>query len=82
MKIHSYVDRSGDARMNQPQPKLSRRSLFAGAAGVGALAATATLIPAAPEPILASLQPKEAPAAGGGYSLSEHVKRYYQTTRV
>jgi hypothetical protein len=23
-----------------------------------------------------------APAKGGGYSLSEHVKRYYQTTRV
>jgi hypothetical protein len=24
----------------------------------------------------------QAPAKGGGYSLSEHVKRYYQTTRV
>jgi hypothetical protein len=23
-----------------------------------------------------------APENGGGYSLSEHVKRYYQTTRV
>jgi hypothetical protein len=27
-------------------------------------------------------EPKPAPEKGGGYSLSEHVKRYYKTTRV
>jgi hypothetical protein len=25
---------------------------------------------------------KPAPERGGGYSLSEHVKRYYKTTRL
>jgi hypothetical protein len=33
-----------------------------------------------PEPVSAELKP--APANGGGYSLSEHVKRYYKTTRI
>jgi hypothetical protein len=26
--------------------------------------------------------PKPAPEKGGGYSLSDHVKQYYKTTRV
>ena len=26
--------------------------------------------------------PKPAPEKGGGYSLTEHVKQYYQTTRI
>lgn len=66
---------------NQSSP-LSRRRLFAGAGGVGVLAAATavlpTLQPAAPAPT-----PKQpAPTEGGGYQLSEHVQRYYQTTRV
>lgn len=62
--------------------KLSRRTLFAGAGTVGAFAAAASLVPAvretAPEP--AALP--EPPERGGGYALSEHVKRYYRTTRL
>lgn len=68
--------------MTQPQNKLSRRTLFAGAGTLGALAATATLMPATQEPVKAQALPKEAPANGGGYSLSEHVKRYYKTALV
>jgi len=60
---------------------LNRRTLFAGASTVGALAAVATVLPrAASEPEAGTQRP--APTRGGGYSLSEHVKHYYQTTRI
>jgi hypothetical protein len=69
--------------MSQPNRKLSRRTLFAGVGTVGAVAATATLLPHTAvqqaEPVA---EPKPAPDKGGGYQLSEHVKRYYKTTLV
>jgi hypothetical protein len=62
---------------------LKRRTLFAGASTVGALAAAATLLPrVAPEEAATVAAPKPAPTKGGGYSLSDHVKQYYQTTRL
>ena len=69
--------------MTQPKSKLSRRTLFAGAGTVGALAAAATLLPGAAQDTTAALPAtKEPPAKGGGYQLTEHVKRYYKTTLV
>lgn len=69
--------------MSQPKSKLSRRTLFAGAGTVGAVAAAASLLPGAVRQTEAEPQlQKEPPAKGGGYQLTEHVKRYYQTTRV
>jgi hypothetical protein len=68
--------------MSKTDSKLSRRTLFAGAATTGAVAAAATLLPAAQQPAQDPVQAKEPPARGGGYELSEHVKRYYQTTRI
>ena len=68
--------------MSQSPGKLSRRTLFAGAGTVGAIATVASLVPAVrgvPAPLE---QPLAKPAKGGGYSLSEHVKRYYKTTLV
>lgn len=64
--------------------KLSRRTVFAGASAVGAVAAVASLLPArAPEAeATAQVVVKPKPARGGGYTLSEHVKHYYKTTRV
>ena len=63
-----------------PQTPLTRRSVFAGAGAVGALAAAAVVLPrvlgAAPE--VAQVKPK----AGGGYQVTEHVLRYYQTAKV
>jgi hypothetical protein len=60
---------------------LSRRSLFAGAGAASALAAAAALLPKASVPV-AAVAPV-APAVGdGGYQLTEHVQRYYQTARV
>lgn len=69
-----------DSHMNDKQ-KTSRRSFFAGAAGVGAAAAAVTMLPkvdaSGPAPVPSA---KPAPEKGGGYQLSEHVKRYYRTT--
>jgi len=68
--------------MQDSQPKASRRGFVWGAAAAGAAAAAVTALPgvqqaAAPEPEL-----KEPPARGGGYQLTDHVKRYYKTTLV
>lgn len=69
--------------MTQSTPKLSRRTLFAGAGTVGAIAAVARLMPAVQELELPAAQAlKPAPEKGGGYTLSAHVKQYYKTTLV
>lgn len=66
----------------ESQPKPSRRSFFVGAAVTGAAAAAVVALPGVHIPEAASPAPKPAPEKGGGYSLSEHVKRYYTTTRI
>ncbi len=60
----------------------SRRGFFLGAAAASVGAAALTALHTAPvvESVEAALP--AAPAGGGGYSLSAHVKRYYQTTMV
>jgi hypothetical protein len=67
--------------MPNSQPKASRRGFFLSATVAGAAVASATLLktelPAAVPEVL-----KPAPERGGGYSLSEHVKQYYKSTRV
>lgn len=67
--------------MSEPVSKLSRRRLFAGVGTAGAVAAVVSVLPqvrqALPEVVAL---PK--PLRGGGYSESEHVKRYYKTTLV
>jgi len=61
-------------------PGLKRRSLFAGA---GALAGAAAVLPLAGREAASEVPAAKAPPeAGGGYRLSEHVLRYYRTTRV
>jgi Spy/CpxP family protein refolding chaperone len=67
--------------MKSTKPSVSRRTLFAGAGTASALAAVASLLPTAPEPAPAS-PARPAPAKGGGYHLSEHVQRYFKTTRI
>ena len=60
----------------------SRRGFFLGAASVGAAAAAVTVLPKGLEATASTVPstPKPAPERGGGYTLSEHVKRYYKTT--
>ena len=69
--------------MRDSKQTLGRRAVLAGVGTVGALTATVALLPAA-EPTNANpaapLKPERDGAAG--YRLTEHVKRYYQTTRV
>jgi hypothetical protein len=66
-------------------PKATRRHLLAGLGAAGAAGVAATALPlaktAAPA-AEASAALAAAPEAGGGYQLSAHVLRYYQTTRV
>ena len=76
--------------MNRPdqadqadQPSLARRRVFAAGGTVGALAAAAAVLPLVrPSPAEATAPAKATPEKGGGYQLTEHVLRYYQTTRV
>ncbi len=60
----------------------SRRGFFIGAAATGAAAAAIVAMPSATLPEVVQAELKPAPANGGGYTLSEHVKRYYKTTRL
>ena len=70
--------------MRDRKETLGRRGMLAGAGTVGALAAAATVLPGlqqAPADAKADgKQPLDGAAAG--YRLTEHVKRYYATTRV
>jgi hypothetical protein len=67
--------------MSSSPSKLSRRTLFAGAGAVGALAAVVGVLPTAQQAAQVPV-PKAKPLRGGGYELSAHVKQYYKTTLV
>jgi hypothetical protein len=68
--------------MQDSQPKPSRRGFFLGAAATGVAAAAVVALPGAPAPVASVHKLPPVPENGGGYSLSEHVKRYYKTTLV
>ncbi|EJL75528.1 formate dehydrogenase [Variovorax sp. Varisp85] len=58
----------------------SRRGFFLGAATAGVAAVAVTALPKVVQTPVAAPSPlPPAPENGGGYSLSEHVKRYYAT---
>ena len=64
--------------MKSSSSRLSRRNflLVAGAGGVATAAVVATKSP--------QTQPKKAEAVAGskGYQLTEHIRKYYDTTKV
>lgn len=76
--------------MSQDSPNLGnavpRRNFVLGAslAGASAVAAVAvvSLTPSQAAVTAATQATPDAPEKGGGYHLSAHVKRYYQTTTV
>jgi hypothetical protein len=64
------------------QPKATRRGFVWGAAAAGAATAVvATLPPSGPAEAPVT-EKKPAPENGGGYHVTEHIKRYYKTTLV
>ena len=69
--------------MRDPKKSVDRRTMLAGAGTVGALAAAAAVMPsaktAAPE-LQTGVNPT--PDTAAGYRLTEHVKRYYASTRI
>ena len=63
----------------------SRRSLLVGAGVAGAAAIAVKVLPAAAPEALATAAAsaaKAAPDTGGGYQLTAHVRRYYETTQA
>lgn len=69
--------------MSEPKrPSVNRRTVFAGAGAAGALATAATLLPAARQAGTVVADAKSPPEQGGGYQVTPHVLRYYQTARV
>ena len=68
--------------MRDPKKSLDRRTMLAGASTVGVLAAAAAVLPAAQStpPQQAGAEPL--PDTAAGYRLTEHVKRYYASTRI
>jgi hypothetical protein len=69
--------------MSEGQTKPSRRGFMLGAAVAGAATAAVVTLPKIPTPETPVSEPNPpAPENGGGYRVSEHVKRYYKTTLV
>lgn len=68
--------------LSSNQVPVSRRKMFATASTLGAMAAAASLLPSVQRTEAPAPGVKPAPTRGGGYVLSEHVKRYYKTTLV
>jgi hypothetical protein len=64
-------------------PAMHRRKLLGAAGTTGALAAAATLFASRDESVApAEPEANTVPKQGGGYRVTEHVLRYYQTTKV
>jgi hypothetical protein len=66
------------------QTKPSRRGFMWAAAATGAAATAVAVLPKAQAPQADEpvSEPQPAPARGGGYRVSEHIERYYKTTRI
>ena len=81
------VGSKGSAAATQPLPAAEtatkwRRGLLLGVGVVGAAALAAKALPVAPTKVATATQPKPTPDESGGYQETQHVLRYYETTRV
>jgi hypothetical protein len=69
--------------MSESKPKPSRRGFMLGAAVAGAATAAVVTLPRVQgDAIPQADQNPPAPANGGGYRLTEHVRQYYKTTLI
>ena len=69
--------------MSESKPKPSRRGFMLGAAVAGAATAAVVTLPRieGEDSPQAETNPP-APANGGGYRVTEHVRQYYKTTLI
>jgi hypothetical protein len=68
---------------SQEKSQPSRRGFMLGAAVAGAATAAVVALPKGEDAEVAATEKNPpAPANGGGYRLSEHVKHYYRTTLI
>ena len=74
-------DKSGDGSAMASATPLKRRGLLLGAGAAGAAVLAAKALPGAAPAAPATAAAKTAVAAGGGYQVTAHVLRYYETTR-
>jgi len=87
MKSMAFGSRSSDmpvASSDKPAESsiTKRRSLLLGAGVVGAAAIAAKTLPSAPAQVAEVPKVKSAADESGGYQETQHVLRYYETTRV
>ena len=68
--------------MDDGRQKLTRRHMVAGAGTAGALAAAVAVLPVRRQPAAEAATAQPAAPRSDGYQLSDHVLRYYQTTRI
>jgi hypothetical protein len=70
--------------MSQSVKAASRRGMLAAVGLGGAAAATLAVLPRQTlvEQAAGPVEGRSKPERGGGYALTEHVKRYYQTTLI
>ncbi len=70
----------GDATSSAP----TRRHVLAGLGVAGAAGVAVSALPLAKTaaPVMAPAALAPAPEAGGGYQVTQHVLRYYQTAKV
>lgn len=78
----STADRSTPAANASTNP-LKRRGLLIGAGAAGAAVLAAKALPgAAPVVTATAVTAKKTIDASGGYQVTDHVLRYYETTRA
>ena len=68
--------------MSEGQNKPSRRGFMLGAAVAGAATAAVVTLPKSPTPDTPVSEQRPPPQRGGGYHVTDHVKRYYKSTLV
>ena len=70
--------------MSDRKQPMGRRTMLAGAGTVGALAAAATALPLLQQqvPADAKADTQQPLDTESGYRLTEHIKRYYRSTRI
>ncbi len=67
---------------SEPTSPLKRRGLILGVGVAGAAAIAVKALPVATSPAAVATAGAAAAAEKGGYQLTPHVLRYYQTTRI